>query len=252
MSLAFYLSFLVFILALRHGVLQNSSDPWDAPVLVFGFGSLVVSLVAAGVCNYLYGWFFPTTVLLFTAPLLTLSAGLLTRFDKHFDVIEFGSDFVGGQVFLAGLLVYFTVVFTTAVAVAAATRLGQLMTLFVCTAVLGLGIVSDYAFGPVGDPPSPIAITETHQVPPASDTTVAADAPTAKQAPATQASAPASLLYYVVPNIGPFWVIEGLQAGSEDTTVTFGYVGYTAAYAALITAAAIAIAISLFQRREVG
>lgn len=230
LSLAFYLSFLVFVLALRHGVMENTTDPWDGPVLVFGFGSLVLSLAAAAFCNYFYGWFFPTTVLTFIAPLLTLSVLLLTKFDAHFESIEFLGDFVGGQVFLAGILVYFAVMFTTAVAVAAATRLGQVMTLIICTSVLGLGIISDYAFGPTA--PS------------------ATEAGAAAAASSTAGSA--SLLYYVVPNIGPFWVIDGLQAASANTAVTFGYVGLNAAYAALLTLAALCMAVALFQRREVG
>ncbi len=217
LSLAYYLSFLVFVLALRHGVMENTSDPWDAPVLVFGFGSLVASFVGAAFCNYFYGWFFPTTVLLFITPSLTLSVALLTKLDKHFGVIDFLGDFVGGQVFMAGGLIYLAAIFTTAVAVAAATRLGQLMTLLVCTGVLGLGVVSDYAFG-------------RH----------------------AEDSVPASAMYHLVPNIGPFWVIDGLQAGLVETSVTFGYLGYAAGYAALLTVAAIALAISLFQQREVG
>src|SRR3972149_2942165 len=34
--IAYYLCTLVFVLTIRHGVLQSSSDPWDAPVLTFG------------------------------------------------------------------------------------------------------------------------------------------------------------------------------------------------------------------------
>lgn len=55
LSLAFYLNFLVFLLAERHGVLEKTGDPWDMPVLVFGFGSLFIAVVVAGFCNYFYG-----------------------------------------------------------------------------------------------------------------------------------------------------------------------------------------------------
>jgi hypothetical protein len=62
----------------------------------------------------------------------------------------------------------------------------------------------------------------------------------------------ASTVYHVVPNIGPFWVLEGLQAGKAETIVPWSYVGYTTAYAALLTTAILAIAVALFQTREVG
>jgi ABC-type transport system involved in multi-copper enzyme maturation permease subunit len=217
LTVAFYLSFLVFAFALRHGVMKNTSDPWDAPVLVFGFGSLVVAFVGAGFCNYFYGTHFSTTVVAFIAPLLTLGLALLTKLDERFQLIDFGTNFVGGQVFVAGFLVYLAVILTAAVALAASTRVGQMMTLLICTAVVGIGIVSDYAFG--------------------------------QHAHSSWISA---TLYRIVPNINPFWVVEGLQANSEQTTVTGEYLGYVSLYAALLVSALIALAIALFQKREVG
>ncbi|MEK6798509.1 MAG: ABC transporter permease subunit [Planctomycetota bacterium] len=217
LSLAFFLGALIFILALRHGVLQNSSDPWDAPVLTFGVGSLVVATVTAAFCNYFYGSHFATTTLTVITPLLTVSVLLVAKFDKHFDVIPFASDFVGGQVLLATYLVLLAVAITTAVAVAASTRFGQMMTLLICTFVLGLGIISDWVFGQYD-----------------------------------QTSIVAAAAYRIVPNIGPFWVIDGLQAAKDETAITGQYVVYVTAYAALFTSAILGIAVALFQKREVG
>ena len=217
LTLAFYLSFLVFVLALRHGVMASTSDPWDLPVLILGFGSLLLAFVAAAFCNYFYGAHFSTLVVGFLTPLLTISVGLLTIFDEHFKPIEFGTYFVGGQVFIAGFLVYLAVILTAAVALAASTRVGQMMTLLICTAVVGVGVVSEYAFGQHAD-----------------------------------SSWLSASLYRIVPNINPFWVVEGLQAGSDQTTVTGEYLGYVSLYAALLVSATIALAIALFQKREVG
>jgi len=214
---AFYLSFLVFVLAQRHGVLQTSTQPWDAPVLAFGFGSLALSILAAAFCNYFYGSDFPTTAMAFIAPMLTIGVALVGKFDEHWKIIPFGSNFVGGQVVIAAFLVFLIVAVVAAVAVAASTRFGQMMTLMICTIVLGLGIISDYALGRHAD-----------------------------------ASRLASLAYHIVPNVGPFWVVEGLNAGTAKTVVPWSYVGYTTAYAALLTTAVLAIAVALFQKREVG
>ena len=87
----------------------------------------------------------------------------------------------------------------------------------ICCAVLGLGITSDYAFG-------------RHE-----DTSVLA-----------------GIVYRAVPNMGLFWVIDGLQAGTEKTTVPFRYVGYVTCYAALLTTGILGLAIVAFQKREVG
>ncbi len=217
LSVAFYLSFLVFVLAQRHGVLQTSSQPWDAPVLVFGFGAFFLSILGAAFCNFFYGSDFPTTAMAFIAPTLTLGVALVGKLDEHWQVIPFGSNFVGGQVIIAAFLVFLIVMVVAAVAVAASARFGQMMTLVTCTVVLGVGIVSDYAFGR-----------------------------------SAESSALASLAYHVLPNVGPFWVVEGLNAGTQRTTVPWSYVGYTSAYAALLTIAILAFAVALFQKREVG
>lgn len=215
--LAFYLSFLVFILCQRHGVLQNTSDPWDAPVLAFGFGSLGLALLAGAYSNYFYGKEFAVTTLKFLTPLLTLAVIAVGKFDKKWEIIPFASGFIGGQVLLAAYLVFLNIVVTAAVALAASTRFGQLMTLLICICVLGLGIASDYAFGQY------IATSNL-----------------------------ASIIYWVVPNMGPFWVIDGLHAGTERTAITFQYVELVSIYAGLFTLAILSVGVVLFQRREVG
>lgn len=215
--IAFYLSTLVFVLTVRHGVLQNTSDPWDAPVLSLGFGSLAVALIVGALANYLRGSDFLTTVIAILAPLLTVSVVVIGFFDEHWKPIPFASNYVGGQVLIAVYLVMLVVVVTAAVALAASTRLGQLMTLVICAAVLGLGVISDYAFG-------------QHE----------------------QTSLLAAVAYRAVPNIGPFWIIDGLQAGTEKTAVGLAYVGYVTAYALLMTAGILGIAVYAFQQREVG
>ncbi len=214
---AFYLSFLVFVLTVRHGVMEYTTDPWDAPVLTLGLGSLFLSVIAAAFRNYFYGKHFAATVIAFLAPLLTLSVLLVGKLDEHWEVIPFGSNYFGGQIIIASYLVLLVVMITAALALAASTRFGQLVTLVICTGVLGLGIVSDYAFG-------------QHE----------------------ETSLMAAVAYRAVPNVGPFWVIDGLTAGTVKTTVTLRYVLYVTCYGLLLTVGIISIAIAAFQKREVG
>lgn len=215
--LAFYLCFLVFVLAQRHGVLQNSSDPWDAPVLVFGIGTLLASLLVASFSNYFFGKDIPKTFIAVVTPLLTLGVLVVGKFDEHWEVIPFGSNFVGGQVVLAAYLVMAMVMVMTVVALAVSTRFGQVMTLVACTVLLGVGTISDYAFGQFAE-----------------------------------SSKLAAALYRTIPNFGPFWVMDALHADTADTTITFQYVFLVTCYALLLTVGVLGIAVCSFQRREVG
>ncbi len=217
LTLAYYISFLVFILAQRHGVLQNSSDPWDGPVLVLGAGAIIISLLLATFRNYFHGKDFPTTNLMFLTPALTLAVIVVAKLDEHWVPIPFFSNLVGGQIIIAAYLVLLITIITAAVALAASTRFGQMPTLIICSSVLSLGIISDYAFGQYAD-----------------------------------SSWLSNVAYQLVPNAGLFWVIDGLYAQSAETAVPFEYLGYATGYAALWTTAIIAIAVSTFQRREVG
>lgn len=217
MMLAFYLGLLVFILAMRHGVLQNSSDPYDAPVLVFGMGSVAIAIFIGAWCNYFYGMHFSTTSLFTVAVLLTVSVLAVGKFDEKWKVIPFGSNYIGGQVILASYLLLLTIVILTAVALSCSARLAQLPTLLICLLVLGVGFISDYLLGQHAD-----------------------------------TSLLAGIAYHIVPNLGPFWVIDGLLAGDDRTTIPLSYLGYTTAYAALLTIAIVSLAVALFQRREVG
>jgi len=217
LMLAFYLCSLVFILAQRHGVLQRTSDPWDGPVLVFGFGSLAVSLICAAFANYFYQKHFSTTAIAFESGLLTIAVLIVAMLDESWKPIAFGSNFVGGQVLIAVLFVLLAVILTSAVALAASTRFNQLPTLLICTVFLGVGLISDYAFGQHAD-----------------------------------RSTISRWLYGLIPNIGPFWVIDGLYAESEKTVIPAAYIGYILAYASLLTVGVLGIAVASFQRREVG
>lgn len=214
---AYYLSTLVFILSIRHGVMENTTDPWDAPVLTLGLGSVFIAFVVGAARNYFRGSDFSTTVIAVLVPLLTVAVGLVGIFDEHWERIPFASNFVGGQIVIAAYLVMLAVMITAAVALAASTRFGQLMTLTICVVVLGVGIIADHAFG-------------QH----------------------AESSLAAAIAYRCVPNIGPFWIIDGLQAGTVQTAVGPAYVVYVTGYAALLTTGILALAVFAFQKREVG
>ncbi|MHC4089933.1 MAG: hypothetical protein ACYSVY_06585, partial [Planctomycetota bacterium] len=175
---ALYLCFLVFLLTMRHRVLQTSSDPWDGPVIAFGFGGLALALGIAAFCNYFYGSEFASTSLALAVPLLTLAVLLTGFWDKTWNLQPYGKAILVPELFYAAFLVMLAVMVLAAVALAASTRLGQVMTLLVCVLIAMLGLVADFALGQHGE-----------------DSLVA------------------RTLYHVVPNLGFYSITEAINAG---------------------------------------
>ncbi len=110
------------------------------------------------------------------------------------------------------LLILFAVLVFVALAVAASTRLGQVMTLLICFAFFFLGSTSHYFFGRF-----------------------------ASESYAAKAT------YLLFPNLTFFYVMDALVT---DRPIPAGYVGLSAAYAAFHVIAILAIGMVLFQRRE--
>ncbi len=211
---AFYVSFLVFVLCMHHRVLQQSADPFDWPAIILGGGSLLLGVFLAAAANYFYGKEFSSTAIALVVPLLTAGTLLTSMFDREWELAPFSKAFIGGQILVAALLIMLAIMVIAAVALAASTRLGQVMTLMTCGMVLIAGFLSDWVLGQYRD-----------------ESTVAA------------------VLYHVVPNISFFWVVDAITANVRIPTA---YVLYTSAYALLLVTAVLSIGIALFQRREVG
>lgn len=212
---AFYISFLVFMMTQRHAVLQTAADPWDLPVIVFGFGSLLLVLLIAGFCNYFYDMDFTSTAIALAVPLFTIAVVLMACFDDHFKLQTFWKGMLGGKAIAAAFLVLCGVLTLAAVALAASTRLGQTSTLLVCAVVLALGLVSDHTFGRHADE-----------------------------------SVVANVLYRIVPNLGLVGVTQALH--SDTIMVPWSYVWMTAVYCGLYIVASLLLGVALFQQREVG
>ena len=119
---------------------------------------------------------------------------------------------ITGQLLLAMFLLLFAVLVFAAVAVAASTRLGQVMTLLICFAFFFLGSLSPYFFG-----------------------RFAAESPAAKAA------------YLLCPNLTFFYIMDALMSGRS---VPSDYFVMTIAYSACQIIAIVAIGMLLFQRRE--
>ncbi|MCH2160830.1 MAG: ABC transporter permease, partial [Phycisphaerales bacterium] len=72
-TLALLFLTLAFMMVEIHGVQQTVTTPYHLPVILFGFGSMLVGAVIGIWCNYFYAWVFSSTFLVATTPLLLIA-----------------------------------------------------------------------------------------------------------------------------------------------------------------------------------
>ncbi|MEO0511307.1 MAG: ABC transporter permease [Planctomycetota bacterium] len=138
---------IVFLLwGIRHGVMSTASDEIDWVVVTFSLGSVGLSMLAAGWCNFFYNWSFPQVTMVLMPP-LALAAYLATlAFSPEWEVQSLAEDFKP-QVTTAAFAMLTAVLVLASVATAASTRLGQVMTIVACAGVFLLGLLSNHFFG---------------------------------------------------------------------------------------------------------
>lgn len=214
LAVAFYLNGIVFLLTMRHKVLERASQHLDLPVILFGASALLLAVFVAAFCNYLYDMQFSSTSVALALPLMTLAIVLVSLINPEWQIQSFAKDFRDGQLIGAAFLVFAMIMILTAVALAVSTRFGQVVTLTICLGVLLVGLVSDTMFG---------QYRETNWL--------------------------ARLAYWASPNLAFLWVTDAL---TQDNRITLAYVGLASAYALLIVLAWLFIGIAAFQKREVG
>lgn len=146
LAVAYWIWILIFLLTVRHKVMQMAVDPWDLPVLIFGLSALFLSVAGAVWCNYFYGWVFSTSLTTFLAPSLTLAYVLVLTLNKDWQLQDFTTD-LDGQLLWALLLVAEALLIICAIALAASTRLQQGPTLAICAVVFLLGLSAWNLFG---------------------------------------------------------------------------------------------------------
>jgi len=140
-----YMSF-VFLLVEQHTVLQTVRDPLHVPVLAFGFAAGLIGLGVGIWCNYFYNTVFSSTVICVTTPLAGVAYLLSMMFKPDFTVQPISQGF-RGQLWLALAGILIAILVLSAIALAASTRLGQVMTLCVTVGVFLAGMLSDWFFG---------------------------------------------------------------------------------------------------------
>jgi ABC-2 type transport system permease protein len=210
-----YLLCLTLFLTAEHGVMETNADKLDQPVLVLSGIALLTSLVVATFTNYIYGWHFPTTMLGYTVTLGTVALIATLFLDRqwrpHNPLLDVAAL---QQTVYAAIAVFIGVLVLAAFAVALSTRWSQVLTLVGCSAILALGLLSDYWFGQ--------RVAE---------------------------GLPFTLLHAVIPNFQFFSLGDAI---TQEQIIPFTHVLRVAAYGLLYSAAVLCAGVALFQTREVG
>lgn len=264
-----YMAF-VFMLVEEHSVLQTVRDPVHLPVVTFGVLAGVIGLGVGIWCNYFYNKVFASTVIIVTTPLVALAYILSLLFDADFSLQPIGTSFKP-YLWLAVICIAVALLVLTAIAVAASTRLGQIMTLVVTLGLFVTGMLSDWMFGrPIEqlrqtwlDRAQAQGLTETvtemHAVKlisgeptvPVETTHVISEVPLHTLAHGWERLEYILwwIPYSIVPNFQTMLLSDALTQGH---VIPVSYVVNAVLYGVFLIIVSLSLAVILFQRREVG
>lgn len=187
------------------------------------YGAVVLAFLLGGLTNYFARRPFVPDATMFMVGTVTAAFVVINFVDKEGAFQAFGKD-MDWRLLPAALLILMALWLLAAVALACSTRLDMIPTLAICTAVFLIGLMSDYLFGRRLD--DKVADPSIWQ---------------------TLGMWVSSVLYTIVPNWQLFWLSDALEKGR---TIPWSYVGKAMAYVVGYLGAALALAMLLFEDRE--
>ena len=212
-AMAHYICTIALIMAIRHGILETASDTHDMTV-VGAVGLIVVlTCLLSAFFNYAYDWKATSTAMVLLAIFATLGLIFIAFIDRDWKFNPANNKINSFDIY-GSLLLFLAALIIAALAVALSTRFNIVVTLSACVGIFLLGLVSDWAFG---------ALAKSHIW--------------------------AKICYFALPNLQIFWISDAIY---EESAIPLKYVLISASYALCYTAGIIALAIALFQRRQVG
>ena len=235
--------------------------------------SLVVAYSLGGFSNFFLKRPFVSDAVFSVILMLTVAFVVINFYDKDVKPQPFGTG-VDWRMVPASVLVLFALWILAALALACSTRFDMIPTLAICSAVFLLGIMSDYLFGRSAEPvwrydlQEEIASTRWSLSQKALLKELVAKYDKDKNGALELAEREkiseedkgrmtragmagkwwASVLYTVTPNWQLFWLADVLNA--EKSVVPLSYVAKALAYAMGYVGAALALAVALFEDRE--
>jgi len=211
--LAHYICTIALLMAIRHGVLETVNDLHDWTVLATAAVVVLAAFLLSAFFNYAYEWKFSSTAIVLTGIFATFGIVFLAFIDRNWQFNPKDNGLNAVDIY-GSVLLLLAAIIIVALAIALSARFNIVVTLSACIGIFLLGLVSDYAFG---------RFAETHLW--------------------------AKIGRFLVPNLQIFWISDAIYEGSQ---VPVKYIVITASYALCYTAAILALAIALFQRRQVG
>jgi ABC-type transport system involved in multi-copper enzyme maturation permease subunit len=187
----------------------------NADVLAFGifFGAVVTGYVLGGFTNFFLRRPFVADAVFFVVTMVTVAFVVINLIDHEGHLQSFAKG-VDWRMVPASVLILFALWILAGLALACSTRWEMIPTLAICSGIFLLGLMSDYLFGR-----------------------------TAQDTGAWWAS----ILYTVVPNWQLFWLADALES---QKTIPWNYVGKALGYLAAYLGAVLALALLLFEDRE--
>jgi ABC-2 type transport system permease protein len=212
-AMGHYICTIALIMAVRHGVLENVDSTHDWTVVGSAGAVIVLACVLSAFFNYAYDWKFTSTAAVLLAGFGTITLVFLIFIDRDWQFNPANNKINALDIY-GSVLLFLAALIIAALAVTVSCRFNIVVTLSACVGIFLLGLVSDWAFG---------ELARTHLW--------------------------AKICYFVLPNLQIFWISDAIYEGSE---VPIRYVLITASYAICYTAGILALAVALFQRRQVG
>ena len=201
------------------GVMTASWMAFDAygstnikAIAIFG-GAVALAYALAGFSNFFLRRPFVSDAVFTLVGLVTLAAFIIFQFVVQMQSLGERAS-VDWRLVPAGILILFALWMLAALALACSTRLDMIATLAICSAFFLAGLMSDYFFGQR----------------------------------AAQGEWWASLLYSALPNWQLFWLADALETGKSS--LHWAYLGKAFGYAVCYVGAALAVAVALFEDRE--
>ena len=211
-ALAHYLSTIGLLMSIRHGVLETASDTHDWTVIASAGTVVALTFLLSAFFNYAYDWKFTSTAIVVAAILATFAVVFLGLIDRNWQFNPTENG-INALDLYGSVLLFLAAIVIAALAVAISARFNTVVTLSACVGVFLLGLISDYVFGRFAD-----------------------------------AHLWAQIGRFLVPNLQVFWISDAIYEGSE---VPFRYILISASYALCYAAGILALAVALFQRRQV-
>ncbi len=213
MALLTYVNLLVALLASRMAFDAYGST--DLLALGIFALALVIGYLMGGFSNFFLRRPFVSDATFACVLMLTVAFVVINFFDHDGKLQEFAKG-VDWRMVPATLLVLLALWTLAGLALACSTRLEIIPTLAICSALFLLGLMSQYLFSDRAHAGNPLA----------------------------------ALLYAVTPNWQLFWISDALETGGTD--FYWGYVAKAVGYSACYVGASLAMAVMLFEDRELG